>query len=169
MATLAPAERHEDLTDICQQVELACVHIGSLDETERTKASDILLALPQSPCLVDVVRYLLTQSTQDAVHFHVLGAFLTGIAHVDDLLQLGGVCEWLLQRATHHASPAYVRARYVRAIAILSLRMTGLSTRTTPNSTPLLTLAKHAQSLLDTYAMMGWALASALALSLIHI
>lgn len=163
MATLAPAERHEDLTDICQQVELACVHIGSLDETERTKASDILLALPQSPCLVDVVRYLLTKSTQDAVHFHVLGAFLTGIAHVDDLLQLEGVCEWLLQRATHHASPAYVRARYVRAIVILSLRMTGLSTRTTPNSTPLLTLGKHAQSLLHTHDIMGWALASALA------
>ena len=97
MATLAPAQCHEeDLTDVCQQVELACVHIGSLHEKERTKASDILLALPQSPCLVDVVRTLLTQSTQDAVHFHVLGAFLTGIAHVDDLLRLGEVCEWLL-------------------------------------------------------------------------
>ena len=57
MATLAPAQCHEeDLTDVCQQVELACVHIGSLHEKERTKASDILLALPQSPCLVDVVR-----------------------------------------------------------------------------------------------------------------
>ena len=163
MATFAPAQRQERLDETCQQVELACLHIGSLNEQERAKASDILLALPPSPCLVDVVRCLLTQSTQDAVHFHVLGSFLTGITHVDDLLCLGEVRDWLLQRATRHASPAYVRARYVRAIVVLSLRITGLSARTSPDSTPLLTLGKHAQSLLSTHATMGWALASALA------
>lgn len=163
MSTFALAQRHERLDEACQQVESACQHIGSLHEQERSKASDVLLALPQSPCLVDVMRYLLAQSTQDAVHFHVLGAFLTGIANMDDLPSLGEVCDWLLQRATHHASPAYVRARYVRAIVVLSLRVTGLSARTTPNSTPLITLGKQALSFLSTHATVGWAMAGALA------
>ena len=67
MATLAPAQCHEeDLTDVCQQVELACVHIGSLHEKERTKASDILLALPQSPCLVDVCLLYTSDAADDA-------------------------------------------------------------------------------------------------------
>lgn len=186
MAAAATAWRaplvHTDarLQRVCADVEHACASLGSQYESERARATDVLLSVSQSSHIVDDVCYVLAYSPHDVVHFHMLGALIKGLKHVpveDSQRQvhtLVDVREWLLHAAVERAHactqagqawPAYVCTQYTRAIVLISLRVSGKEASAGDGSV-LLALGEHIKALLaadEPRASVGTALASALA------
>ena len=184
VALVHPDER---LERVLSDIELACVHLGSVHHSERASATTLLLSLSQSIYVVDDACFVLAASSSahnDMAHFHVFGALINSASRLlpeDGRIQaryLIDVRDWLLQWALVQAQqtvrsgrawPKYVQARCFRAIVLLSMR---ISCSSHEDASSFIALSARMTDLLasedDADLAVGLGLARALAEEFLH-